>query len=258
VTIVEEKAAGEDRFGRTSHGLWLAMRDLLPARVSTFHGETVEQGVDFGWVVADRARVWSAPTQKGKPTALRDRFARVAVRDRAGPMVKVEEGTWMLAADLAIPTVAPAPTELSRPSDRWIDVDLATQTLVAYEGSRPVFATLVSSGRGGAGSGNETPTGVHRVWVKLTTTDMASSERGEGDAHYSLDDVPYVQFFDHSVALHGTYWHADFGHIHSHGCVNLAIADAKWLFEFTEPRLPPGWVAVYPTLLDDATIVRVR
>ncbi len=87
---------------------------------------------------------------------------------------------------------------------------------------------------------------------------MANVERGELDAHYSLEDVPYVQFFDRAVGLHGTYWHGDFGHVRSHGCVNLTPLDARWMFAFTEPHVPTGWVAAYPTALDAGTIVRVR
>ena len=67
---------------------------------------------------------------------------------------------------------------------------------------------------------------------------MDNVERDDLDAHYSLEDVPYVQFFDKAVALHGAYWHRDFGHMKSHGCVNLAPLDARWLFDFTGPHLP--------------------
>jgi lipoprotein-anchoring transpeptidase ErfK/SrfK len=129
---------------------------------------------------------------------------------------------------------------------------------VAYEGARPVFATLVSTGRGPQGSDSATPVGVHRIWVKIFTSDMDNVERDELDAHYSLEDVPYVQFFDHAVGLHGTYWHRDFGRVKSHGCVNLAPLDARALFEFTGPRLPAGWTAAYPAAVDAGTVVRVR
>jgi lipoprotein-anchoring transpeptidase ErfK/SrfK len=164
----------------------------------------------------------------------------------------------MLASDLSVPrTTAPPPSVLGA-SERWIDVDTASETLVAYEGPRPVFATLVSSGRGPADSGNATPLGAHRIWVKLLATDMANVQREDKDAHYSLEDVPYVQFFDDAVGLHGTYWHGDFGHPRSHGCVNLSPIDARWLFDFTEPRLPTGWSGVYPVAIDPGSVVRVR
>jgi lipoprotein-anchoring transpeptidase ErfK/SrfK len=146
---------------------------------------------------------------------------------------------------------------VAHPAERWIDVDTATQTLVAYEGVRPVYATLASTGRGPPET-NVTPPGVHRIWVKMVMTDMDNVDREDVEEHYSMEDVPYVQFFDGAVALHGTYWHGDFGHARSHGCVNLAPLDARWLFSFTAPRLPAGWAAVYPTPLDPGTIVRVR
>jgi lipoprotein-anchoring transpeptidase ErfK/SrfK len=275
VDVVEERESGGQRWGRTSHGLWIAMNDLGAAQVAPFHGETLTDGrLDFAWVISDRASVWPSASAKGKVSGSRERFLRVDVLEHSGSMVRVGPSAWMLAADLAQPSSAAPPTELEGTANaiasaasvpntagvaaRWIDVELATQTLVAYEGGRPVYATLVSTGRGPVGSGSETPTGVHRVWVKIAASDMANTDRGDLEAHYSLEDVPYVQFFNGSVALHGTYWHRDFGHIRSHGCVNLAIADARWLFAFTGPRLLDGWVAAYPTPVDDATIVRVR
>ena len=253
-----------DRWGHTTHGLWLAMSNLAAARPSAFHGETLDEGkLDFAWVTVDRAGVWPEPKTKGKPAAQHARFERLPVYEAteattgAPSMVRVGDGAWMQARDLARPNVAAPPQEVTRPGEHWIDVDLATQTLIAYEGTRPVYATLVSSGRGAQGAPTATPTGVHRVWVKILASDMGNSARDD-EEHYSLEDVPYVQFFDSAVALHGTYWHGDFGHMRSHGCVNLAPLDAQWLFAFTEPHLPVGWVAAYPTVMDEGSVVRVR
>jgi lipoprotein-anchoring transpeptidase ErfK/SrfK len=237
------------------------MRDLVPARPPLFHGEALVGGVlDVAWVSADGAGVWSSPSAaaRQKPKTVRARFDLVRVLEDAGTTVRVGDGEWMLVRDLSRPSVAPPPAEASRPGERWIDVDLATQTLVAYEGALPVYATLVSTGRGPKGTDSATPPGVHRIWVKLLASDMDNVTRDDTDAHYSLEDVPYVQFFDGAVALHGTYWHRDFGRMRSHGCVNLAPLDARWLFGFTAPRLPRGWVAAYPTSLDDGTLVRVH
>jgi hypothetical protein len=259
-----------ERWAQTTHGLWIAMSSLGAARPSAFHGEILEEGkLDFAWVTADRAGVWPDSKAKGKPSSQHARFERVPVLDatgaldgtdagaRATDMVRVGDGAWMQARDLARPSVAPPPAEVVRPGEHWIDVDLVTQTLVAYEGARPVYATLVSSGRGAPRTPSATPTGVHRVWVKILASDMGNAARDD-EEHYSLEDVPYVQFFDSAVALHGTYWHGDFGHVRSHGCVNLAPLDAQWLFAFTEPHLPVGWIAVYPTVMDEGSVVRVR
>jgi lipoprotein-anchoring transpeptidase ErfK/SrfK len=167
---------------------------------------------------------------------------------------------WMLARDLARPQVSPPPAEVggSAATEKWIDVHLGSQTLVAYEGLRPVYATLVSTGRGGQKSDSATPAGVHRVWVKIVTSTMDNVEREDVGRHYSMEDVPYVQFFAKAVALHAAFWHRDFGRVRSHGCVNLAPHDAKWLFSFTAPHVPTAWHAAYPTKNEKGTAIRVR
>ena len=68
-----------------------------------------------------------------------------------------------------------------------------------------------------------------------------------GNLPYSIDDVPYVEYFKGSYALHGAFWHSNFGREKSHGCVNLSPADAKKVFGWTEPSLPRGWHAVFAT-----------
>jgi hypothetical protein len=75
---------------------------------------------------------------------------------------------------------------------------------------------------------------------------------------YSIEEVPWVQYFHKGVALHGAFWHRDFGHVHSHGCVNLAPLDAMFLFHQTSPDLPAGWSAVFPTPAEKATLVNVH
>jgi hypothetical protein len=259
VAVVEQRTQGAERWVRTSKGLWIAARDLAAAHPSLFHGEVLAppRPLDVAWVLADRAGVWSEPPPRGKRVADRARFELVHVAEDRLPYVRVGDAEWMLARDLVQPRVAPPP-EGAGANERWIDVDVASQTLVAYEGTRPVYATLVSTGRGAAGTDSATPAGTHRIWVKLVASDMGNAARDDVDAHYSLEDVPYVQFFDGAVALHGTYWHRDFGKKRSHGCVNLAPLDARWLFRFTGPRMPSGWVAAYPVAFDPGTLVRVR
>lgn len=125
--------------------------------------------------------------------------------------------------------------------ERWIHIDLSEQTLVAYLGDEPVFATLVSTGK----EPGMTPVGVHRVQIKHVATSMR--DQPIEDEAYSIEDVPWTQYFHGSVALHGAFWHAGFGQVRSHGCVNLSPPDARWLFGFTDPPLPDGWHAAAPT-----------
>jgi lipoprotein-anchoring transpeptidase ErfK/SrfK len=105
--------------------------------------------------------------------------------------------------------------------EHWIDVDLSSQTVSAYEGWKAVQTFLASTGTWRT----PTVTGRFRIHHKYETDDM----RGPG---YFLKDVPYTMYFHKSYGLHGTYWHSNFGQPMSHGCVNLSIEDAKWLFEF--------------------------
>jgi lipoprotein-anchoring transpeptidase ErfK/SrfK len=121
---------------------------------------------------------------------------------------------------------APAPVKPAQASSggggHWIDVDLSQQRLYAYEGDTIVNSFLVSTGTW------QTPTvtGKYKVWIKLRYSDMT----GPG---YYLPDVPYVMYFYGDYGLHGTYWHNNFGTPMSHGCVNLSIPDAAWIYDFS-------------------------
>lgn len=118
---------------------------------------------------------------------------------------------------------------------KWIHVRLSEQTLVAYEGDLPVFATIVATGA----KGHETKPGTFRTQRKFVSTTM----RGQDDefGRYTVSDVPWTLFYDGSFALHGAYWHDTFGDVRSHGCTNIPPNDARWLFHWSSPELPVGW-----------------
>jgi len=133
---------------------------------------------------------------------------------------------------------------LARPLDRvptdakWIHVDLAEQTLVAYEGDRPVFATLVSSGK----EGYDTPRGTFQIGEKFVSITMNGDDPVEG--FYEVEEVPWTMYYWNSFALHGAYWHDGFGQTRSHGCTNVPPPDARWLYHWTTPEVPGGWHGV--------------
>jgi hypothetical protein len=104
---------------------------------------------------------------------------------------------------------------------RWIEVDISEQRVSAYEGEERVNSFTVSTGT----AAHPTVLGQYRVYVKYYATDMS----GPG---YYLPDVPYTMYFYSGYALHGTYWHSNFGTPMSHGCVNLRTPDSEWLFNF--------------------------
>jgi len=147
---------------------------------------------------------------------------------------------------------------MANKGEKWIDVSIAKQALVAYEGSKPVYATLVSTGRDGLGDPESTKAtirGLYRIHTKHVTITMDSNEVGE---EFSLRDVPYVQYFETGYALHGAYWHDGFGEPRSHGCINLAEIDAAWLFKWTGPELPKEWHGVMARPMSTGTQIWIH
>lgn len=121
--------------------------------------------------------------------------------------------------------------------EKWIDVDLGEQTVVAYQGVMPVKKFTISSGL----PNTPTVTGEFRIWAKTPMQDMYGGNRAAGDYYY-LEDVQWVQYFFEDYAFHGTYWHNNFGQPMSRGCVNMRNEDAKWLFEWASPpNATSGW-----------------
>ncbi len=125
---------------------------------------------------------------------------------------------------------------------KWIDVSILSQTLVAYEGAKPVYVTLVSTGADGLGDPKKTHSTVQGTFL-IHTKHISVTMDGENGEEFDFRDVPFVQYFTEGFALHAAYWHDDFGTPRSHGCVNLAPVDAAWLFNWTTPEVPAGWHA---------------
>jgi hypothetical protein len=161
-------------------------------------------------------------------------------RERFGDALfhKLESGLYVKSWFLAVAERIKRPKEVPADSP-WVHVNLEQQTLVAYEGDEPVFATLVSSGL----PDHATPVGLFQIRQKYVANGMSDLGPEAGDDRYSIDDVPWTQYFSGSIALHGAFWHERFGLQRSHGCVNLAPVDAHRVFEHTWPKLGEGWHA---------------
>lgn len=197
---------------------------------------------------------------KGLPIArhVAVRLTGRAVLGEGARYFETTERFWVRERDLVLPPPAARPRQ-AQPGEKWIDVNLKTQTLVAYEGDVPVYATLVSTGRHNDQDPSldfRTPPGVFRIRDKHLATTMDGDVTNDGP--YSIEDVPWVQYFKGSFALHGAFWHDDFGHVHSHGCVNLAPEDARNLFEWTEPQVPANWHGVSTGEEGRGTLVSVH
>ena len=128
------------------------------------------------------------------------------------------------------PTITPTPVSADKSvAGKWIEVDLSEQRLYAHEGQTTVLKALVSTGT----RYHPTVTGRFKIYVKYRSAPMS----GPG---YYLPGVPYIMYFYGGYGIHGTYWHHNFGHPMSHGCVNMKTSEAKWLFEWA----PKGTLVV--------------
>lgn len=143
----------------------------------------------------------------------------------------------IVAPNINLATSGMKPTILgveSKQNEKHIYVNLKTQTLSAYEGKTLFMETPISSGKW-----FPTPTGEFTIWLKIRSTRMSG---GTGADYYDLPNVPYVMFFSNDkvpassgFSLHGTYWHNNFGHVMSHGCVNMKTTDVAKLYEWASP-----------------------
>ena len=120
------------------------------------------------------------------------------------------------------------PVQFPATDGKWIRVDLSQQIVVAYEGKKVIRAFRVSSGL----PDTPTVTGTFHIRTKVVSQSMTG---GEGPMHYDLPGVKWVQYFYEGYSFHGTYWHNNFGHPMSHGCLNMTNTDAKWLFDWATP-----------------------
>ncbi|MBI5613399.1 L,D-transpeptidase [Candidatus Gottesmanbacteria bacterium] len=144
----------------------------------------------------------------------------------------------------------------SSSEEKRIEVDLTNQRLYAFEGNRRVYNFLVSTGLWG-----KTPTGNFRIWVKLKYTRMRGGNSALG-TYYDLPNVPYTMYFTNDqiprsrgYGLHGTYWHNNFGHPMSHGCVNMRTSEAEQIFNWATP-IGSGW-GVNATAENPGTLITI-
>lgn len=133
-----------------------------------------------------------------------------------------------------IATPAGAPTGQAR----WIEVDLSAQYFQAWEYDQVVYGGWVSTGK----PGYRTPTGYFSIFYKLRYDDMTNGRAAPPSEYYYTEDVPWTMYFlEGGYALHGAYWHNDFGIARSHGCVNLTVPAAKWVYQWA-PYGTTVWV----------------
>lgn len=247
VTLHSQVRVGDEIWYAINPGEYARAEDIRLVTVSDFRGLeiTVQPERPFGWIVQE---VRPSLTPGDEPNPDFDKLYRFDFFE-VYDAVEAEDG-WIwyeIAADRWIRQTFVSLIDVNRPpeevgeADYWVEVDLYEQTFAAYEGPRMVYAGLVSSGL------NRWPTeeGLFQVWSRLLQTRMAGAE-GKED-YYNIEDVPYTMYFDrrNEIALHGAYWHDRYGYKHSHGCVNMPVRDAEWIFNWSASAPTDLWVWVH-------------
>lgn len=242
----------EDGYGwwKTARGGFVPTSAARKYAAKDFSGQVLSEDTEFpfGYAMAKETKVYELGDD-GKLSVV-DKLERRTFVDLALETIIHDQrymilmdGRLVRTKDLRLAEARELPAGLQE-WERWVDVDLSKQMLVAYEGVRPVYVTLVSTGKKGTKEEPfDTPTGRWRIRSKHISTTMDGGSATDGN--YSIQDVPWTMFFKDSYALHGAFWHESFGRVRSHGCVNLGPSDARWLFTWTTPFLPEGWHGVH-------------
>jgi len=266
VSLDREFRVGPRRYWRTQQNEYVPHASLGMVRGSDFQGIVLdaEHRLPVGWVVSRKGQAFTrredGRLRGGRQPDYHNHFFIVGDEEIRGERYfRDVDGVLYRARDVTRLDSRPRPDAVGE-DEKWIDVDLDLQTLIAYEGDRPVFATLVSTGRVRNPDiperNHPTPTGEFRI----TSKHLAATMDGDNaiDGPYSIQDVPWVMYFELAYAFHAAFWHDRFGRPKSHGCVNMAPLDARWLFQWTDPQVPEGWHGAYPTEERPGTRVFIR
>ena len=250
ISYKEDTVVDGKRFYMVAPGEWMTANDVSRiGHPSLFQGLTFQRTPDnaFGWILAPVQSKLTPGTQNDDYTGRtynRYDVVQVYTSEKIG-----DEEWYMIGPDEWIPDhvdwqrsigrVIPNPVPPKGVTgDRWIEVNLFEQTISVYEHDQLVYASLVASGI----EPFWTRPGLFQIYQKLDSTPMRGAfEPDRSDAYY-LEDVPWTMYFDEARALHGAYWHNGFGFPRSHGCVNLSVGDAHWIYNWANLG---DWVYVW-------------
>lgn len=250
ISYTDEVVIDGKRFYMIAPGAWMTAADVSRIGVvPQFQGLTFKLPPDntFGWVLSYLS---SGPVEtKRSPGYEGDDYTGHILQNHEIVQVyhveQIADTDWyMVGPDEWLPQnlVARVIPNTTPPKgvngNSWIEVNLYEQTIAVYEQRELVFATLIASGM----EPFWTQPGLFQIYEKLDSTPMRGSfEADRSDAYY-LEDVPWTMYFDQARALHGAYWRANLGFQQSHGCVNLSVGDAHWLYEWADVG---DWVYVW-------------
>ena len=250
ISYSDEAVVDGKRYYMVDYGGWMTANDI--SRIGTpslFQGKAFTNTPErsFGWITfpteTKRSPGFSTDDYTGREV---NRYQEVQIYSTTeidgiewymiGPDQWIpEKQDWQRLIGRVIPNTTP-PEGVD--NGRWIEVNLKDQTISIYDQNELVFATLIASGI----EPFWTRPGLFQIYQKLDSTPMRGAfEADRSDAYY-LEDVPWTMYYDKARALHGAYWHNGFGSPRSHGCVNMSVGDARWLYDWAREG---DWVYVW-------------
>jgi lipoprotein-anchoring transpeptidase ErfK/SrfK len=226
--------------------MWTASLFTTPGQVKAqaegpgvpFQGHIVQPGEDLHTIAALYQTTASALADENQLSVQSPLVPGQLLRIRslgAQPLAPGSSGVEPAVPEASPQTEPQWEEELT--GEKWIDIDLSEQRLTAYQGDTAVRSFSISSG----GTGHETVTGSFRIWAKVARQDMSGGSRAAG-TYYYVPNVPWVQYFYADYSIHGADWHNNFGWAVTHGCVNMRVEEARWLFEWAAPRMDAAMV----------------
>lgn len=235
VSLYQKSNTEKGTYYQIATNEWISAQYIKKVSVPTFQGFLFKSNParPFGWAM-DTFTTRISPSMNAAETGrvyykynILQIYDSQTINDVDWSMVGVDE--WIPSKYLArvIPNYTP-PAGVT--SNRWIEVNLQEQVLLVYDSGKIVFATLISSGS----PPFYTQPGVFQIYKMLANDPMSGSFESDKSDYYYLEDVPYIMYYDKLRALHGAYWNNYLGSRGSHGCVNLSVGDAHWLFDWAK------------------------
>jgi lipoprotein-anchoring transpeptidase ErfK/SrfK len=221
-------------------GEFVSLDDIEYIKVSEFSGIHIKSKSQpaFGWTRSDVFPV-AAPGISSDSTNYHQKLDLNSYVE-ISKVKKVKRTTWYQLVDKGwVPAKSVSKFEKARrppnisSKEKWLHISISRQIMTAYDGDKAVFATLISSGR----RSKETKRGLFRIYNRL---ELAKMEGDPGPDYFLFEDIPFHLYFYKFQAIHGAYNRHQFGHKGSHGCINLSVSDARWVWEWTGGRKDMG------------------
>jgi hypothetical protein len=262
----KDPAGKELRLGMMTNGQFISAERLKPAPVSEFKGVELSSDLNLplAYILKRGVHAWKLNGQEPDRVDELDYHHLVPLTGRFRTLGDVRywaarDGRWVRHRDVTVVRERNVFPEFAKDGQKWIDISIATETLVLYEGKKAIFATLVSAGRDrleNSAASASTQRGTFEVVAKHVTA--VSQDPKSISPDQQIYDLPWSLELSSGQLIHGAFWHDRFGIEEGLGSLQLSPADAARVWQWVEPALPVGWHGAALQSSDKKTYVVIR